>query len=168
METIFECEFVPTVPMLANRTRKKKLVAYIIFLLLYLGIFLYAIDGVVKFGFNGVFLVCFVFACVWLAYVIFAPEIYAWRAVCRYRKDTADCGPYRYTFGDNIVNYQKNKQVIVEYSAITKVEHLKYTYELVLDKNSVVAIDPNRFTKGTFDEFVQFLRTKRPDLQIPE
>ncbi len=168
METIFECEFVPTVPMLANRNRKKKLVPYIIFLLFYIGIFLYAIDGVIKFGFNGAFLFCFVFACVCLVYVIFAPEIYAWRAVRRYRKDAAIYGPYRYAFGENIVGYQRNMQVIVEYSAIAKVEHLKYTYELVFDKNSVVAIDPNRFTKGSFAEFMQFLRAKRPDLQIPE
>lgn len=58
--------------------------------------------------------------------------------------------------------------MILDYSAITAVKRLKYTYELKLDKTRAVYIVPEGFTKGTFESFNQFLREKRPDLKIPE
>ena len=39
---------------------------------------------------------------------------------------------------------------------------------LGVHKNMMLFIAVDGFTKGTFSEFKQFLREKRPDLKIPE
>ena len=44
----------------------------------------------------------------------------------------------------------------------------RYSYELIKSKNERIVVEPGSFTKGTFAEFKQFLRQKRPDLLIPE
>ena len=58
--------------------------------------------------------------------------------------------------------------VRLDYAQIQRVLHLKYSYELIKRKNERIVVAPGSFTKGTFAEFKQFLRQKRPDLLIPE
>ena len=55
-----------------------------------------------------------------------------------------------------------------EYAHLTKVCSFKYSYCLCFADKTVMLLYRNNFTKGTFAEFKQFLRTKRPDLKIPE
>lgn len=55
-----------------------------------------------------------------------------------------------------------------EYYHLVKVCSFQYSYCLRFSDNTVLFFDRGNFTKGTFDEFKQFLREKRPDLKIPE
>lgn len=56
----------------------------------------------------------------------------------------------------------------LEYRKFCRVVHLKHSYVLMIGRRNGLMIDPDGFTKGTFAEFKQFLREKRPDLNIPE
>ncbi len=77
--------------------------------------------------------------------------------------------PTTYTrFGDKIVVEDIDSVKTIEYHKIDKVTALKHGYYLHYGQTAALAIDPKGFTKGTFTEFKQFLRTKRPDLKIPE
>ena len=72
------------------------------------------------------------------------------------------------TFGDTIEIHEGMVHLTIEYRKIERVVRLKNSYVLMNGKRTGIILDPNGFTKGTFSEFKQFLRTKRPDLQIPE
>ena len=56
----------------------------------------------------------------------------------------------------------------LEYRKFCRVVHLKHSYVLMMGRRNGLMIDSDGFTKGTFAEFKQFLREKRPDLNIPE
>ncbi len=71
------------------------------------------------------------------------------------------------TVGDSIEIQDGILHMHLEYRKITKVLRLKNAYALLIDKNGVI-LDINGFTKGSFAEFKQFLKEKRPDLTIPE
>ena len=72
-------------------------------------------------------------------------------------------------FGERIVSHTLNSVSTFDYAQIKKVYSLKSCYALVFAQNSaVIVLSRDGFTKGTFSEFKQFLRTKRPDLKIPE
>ena len=55
-----------------------------------------------------------------------------------------------------------------EYKHLTGVYSFKYSYCLRFADKTVLLLGRDGFTKGTFEEFKQFLREKRPDLKIPE
>ena len=55
-----------------------------------------------------------------------------------------------------------------EYYQLTKVCSFKRSYCLCFGDNTVLVLNRANFTKGTFEEFKQFLRARRPDLKIPE
>ena len=72
-------------------------------------------------------------------------------------------------FGERIVSHTPNSVRTFDYAQIKKVYSLKSCYALVFAQNSaVIVLSRDGFTKGTFSEFKHFLRTKRPDLKIPE
>lgn len=56
---------------------------------------------------------------------------------------------------------------VFSYTQIGEVKRLADCYGLFFGREWIF-LDPNGFTKGTFEDFKQFLRTKRPDLKIPE
>lgn len=58
--------------------------------------------------------------------------------------------------------------ITAEYCKIVRVVRLKHSYVLMMGKRNGLILDSNAFTKGTFEEFKQFIREKRPDLNIPE
>jgi hypothetical protein len=64
--------------------------------------------------------------------------------------------------------YESMVHLTIEYRKIVRVVRLKHSYLLMTSRRTGVLLDPNGFTKGTFEEFKQFLRQKRPDLTIPE
>jgi hypothetical protein len=68
----------------------------------------------------------------------------------------------RVCFGPSIRVETPDTVVMVEYSQIKKVVFRKYGCYLRLDDDNYVSIDPNGFTKGTFEEFSTFLREKLP------
>ena len=168
MEPQFECEFPLTVKMVAARVRKYSPGMCMLMLVLGIGFFVYAVPAAIWYRFEGTWSVFFLIAVAYLIYGLFMPEINAYISIKRYKKDTDGEGVYRVAFGDMIEVSQGNIRAYWEYSEINKVEHLRYTYELVKSKRLIILLDPNGFTKGTFEEFKQFLREKRPDLKIPE
>ena len=72
------------------------------------------------------------------------------------------------TAGDVLELDEGMTHITVEYRKIRRVVHLRHSYVLMIGRRNGVILDPNAFTKGTFAEFKQFLREKRPDLTIPE
>ena len=72
-------------------------------------------------------------------------------------------------FAERIVSCTPNSTNIFDYSTIKKIYSLKNCYVLMLANDSgFLALSREGFTQGTFSEFKQFLREKRPDLKIPE
>ena len=72
-------------------------------------------------------------------------------------------------FAERIISYTPGSTNLFDYCAIKKIYSLKSCYVLIFAHNSgFLALSRDGFTKGTFVEFKQFLRTKRPDLKIPE
>lgn len=72
------------------------------------------------------------------------------------------------SFGDAIEVREGMVHLTIEYRKIQKVVRLRYSYLLMNSRRGGIMIDPDKFAKGTFTEFKQFLREKRPDLVIPE
>ena len=73
-----------------------------------------------------------------------------------------------YQFGDTIRVMCDGRTMELPYKQITTVELFADHVVLGVHKNMMLFIAIDGFTKGTFSEFKQFLRTKRPDLKIPE
>ena len=59
-------------------------------------------------------------------------------------------------------------ELTLDYETIVRVVRLKHSYVLMNSRRTGIMLDTSSFTKGTFEEFKQFIRTKRPDLKIPE
>ena len=72
------------------------------------------------------------------------------------------------TVGDTIEISSGITRHSIEFQQIIKVRRLKHSYVLLITKRSGVILRPDCFTKGTFEEFKQYLRQKRPDLVIPD
>lgn len=168
MESLFECEFTVSVKMAANRIRRLYPARCIVFPIIGISIFLLMTHFALKYGFTGIWLLYFLFGVFYLIFALLMPEINGLIAVRRFNKDTSGMGGYKVSFGDSIEINQGNIRVYWAYSEISQVRHLKYSYELMKNKRMGIMLDPDGFTKGTFKEFKQFLRGKRPDLKIPE
>ena len=99
----------------------------------------------------------------------FFPQLYAWSIIRSVKKQNDGVQPeVTVTFGDTIELHEGMVHITVEYRKLQRVIRLKHSYMLMIGKRNGVMLDPNGFTKGTFSEFKQFLREKRPDLNIPE
>ena len=71
-------------------------------------------------------------------------------------------------FGDTIQVICGDKTMELSYKKITNAVLFADHMVLGIQKNMMLFVAVDGFTKGTFSEFKQFLRTKRPDLKIPE
>ena len=71
-------------------------------------------------------------------------------------------------FGDNIQLFEGMLHLTMEYRRVVKVVRLKHSYCLMTSKRTAIMLRDDAFTKGTFEEFKQFLREKYPHLTIPE
>ena len=72
------------------------------------------------------------------------------------------------TFGDTIEMHEGMVHLTIEYRKIVRTIRLKHSYMLMLGKRNGVMLEPNAFTKGSFEEFKQFLRTKCPGILVVE
>ena len=168
MEPSFVCEFKPTVKMIAARTRKFAPGRCALMAVMGIGTAAFILPGCLWYRLEGIWAFYFLLAVIWPFYGIFWPEIGGYFSLRRFRKDTHGEGVYRVNFGDAIEVRQGNIRVTWEYSEIARVERLKYSLELIKNKRMAIMVAPDGFTKGTFSEFKQFLREKRPDLKIPD
>ena len=75
---------------------------------------------------------------------------------------------YTITIAEKMIVKSGEQEIAYEFQDLTEVVHLKYSYKLRFTGRRTALIDIDCFTKGTFSEFKQFLREKRPDLKIPE
>ena len=72
-------------------------------------------------------------------------------------------------FGDRIVSSVAGGVNTLDYCNIKRVYSLKTCYAIRFEHDmALLLVTRDGFTKGSFAEFKQFLRTKRPDLTIPE
>ena len=99
----------------------------------------------------------------------FLPNLTAWQSIRQLKKQNDGVIPETVTtFGDTIEIHEGMVHITIEYRKIIAVRRLKHSYMLMIGKRNGVMLDADGFTKGTFAEFRQFLKEKRPDLQIPE
>jgi len=101
--------------------------------------------------------------------VFFLPQYVTWSNLRSTKKMNDGIMPEtKVVVGDTIEMFEGNVHVTIEYRKIVKVVRLKHSYVLMLGKRNGLLLNPEAFTVGTFAEFKQFLREKRPDLKIPE
>ncbi len=96
----------------------------------------------------------------------FFPDLYAWWLLKQDKKQNG--GESRVLIGDTVEDCTGALKVSFPLEKITEVRHLKYSYVIMSGRKYAIMLDPNCFIEGTFAEFKQFLREKRPDLTIPE
>ena len=110
------------------------------------------------------------FLIAYAVYLLYVPTINTKRYFKRMRQ-----------YHDGVVPQTKvqftEKQIIVEngrsgqtipYDKLDKVTVLKHCIRLDAGKMAMVAIKPECFTKGNFEDFMHFLRERSPDLKITE
>ena len=99
----------------------------------------------------------------------FLPDYYSWLTLRNTKKQNdGELPETKIVFGDTIEMFEGMVHLTIEYRKIEKVVRLRNSYVLMNGKRTGILIDPDGFTMGTFEEFKQFLRTKRPDLKVPE
>ena len=171
MDILFENRYYTTQKMMAEFGRKyavgpKKpmlIVTWLLYFFAAIPIFLVPED------FEDSSRILLVILGVAMLMVSFLPQFYAWSAVTNGKKQNDGIVPeVIITFGETIKLHEGWVDVTVEYRKIQKVVRLKHSYMLMLGKRNGLMLRPDSFTKGTFEEFKQFLREKRPDLKIPE
>ncbi len=90
----------------------------------------------------------------------------SWKQNLKFHNGTLPVNTTR--FGEKIRIENETSSMTWEYRHLKKVYSLKYSYCLLFTDKTALYLDRANFTKGTFEEFKQFLREKRPDLKIPE
>ncbi len=99
----------------------------------------------------------------------FLPHLYAWSLIKNAKKQNDGVLPQTIvTFGDTIEIHEGMVHLTIEYRKIVRTIRLQNSYMLMLGKRNGVMLDPNGFTKGSFQEFKQFLREKCPGLTVVE
>ena len=107
--------------------------------------------------------------CAVLLLVQLLPQYYAWAAERNTKRlNDGMVPPVTVSFGDTIELEEGVTRLTVHYRNIRRVVRLKRSYVLLTSRRTGVMLREDGFTKGTFPEFKQFLREKRPDLNIPE
>ena len=101
--------------------------------------------------------------------LFFLPNIFTILALRALRKKNGGELPEAVvTISDQIVCQSGSEKTVYDFADLTNAVRLKYCYKLRFTERRSLLIDPCAFTKGTFEEFKQFLREKRPGLVIPE
>lgn len=102
--------------------------------------------------------------------LFFLPWYISWNALRTSKRNNDGVIPEtRITVNEDRIDVDEGwVHFTLEYRKFRRVVHLKHSYVLMMGRRSGLMIDPDGFTKGTFAEFKQFLREKRPDLNIPE
>ena len=169
MEIQFENRYFSNHKMLAEFARKYGVGPRPVMVLICVVIFLFF---VVKSYVNGILLEMIpmlAFMALVFGSLYFLPHLFAWSTLRNAKKQNDGVLPETViAFGETIEMHEGMVHLTIEYRKIVRVVRLKHSYMLMLGKHNGVIIDPNGFTKGSFEEFKGFLREKRPDLTIPE
>lgn len=101
--------------------------------------------------------------------VFFLPHILAELICWSGRKSNGGKLPQVVITAADTITYQSGPvNMCFEYKELTGTVRLKHSYKLRFTDRRGILLCPDGFVKGTFEEFKQFLREKRPDLVIPE
>lgn len=173
MEFQFENTTVPKRKMLAETTRRLQKIWWII-LAVCVGYMVYMAYSFVEGYRNNVIWVDYIFWFVfYFAFAVFAlamPSIAAERQLrALHRRNLGQPVVVVKQFGDRIISNMPGSVLTLDYCNIRRVYSLKTCYVIrFVDNMAQLILSRDGFTKGTFEEFKQFLREKRPDLKIPE
>ena len=169
MDTQYEIRFTPTHKMLAENVRKygagPRIPTVIVCSALFAAVILYlCVAGFWK-DLRGFVITLLIVEIV----VFFLPHIMAGlRCGTAKKLNNGKVFEAIITVSENIEYTEGPWNARYEFVELTGAVRLKYSYKLRFTERRSLLIDPNSFTKGTFEEFKQFLREKRPDLVIPE
>jgi hypothetical protein len=169
METLFENRYYTRYPMMVEFFRKygtgPRIPVVIASAVALIGIIAFcAVHGILDQMRN-----ILIFVTVLDIGMFFLPHFVAWSSMRNGKKQNDGVIPETViTFGESIELHEGMVHITVEYSKIIRVVRLKHSYMLMIGKRNGVILDPDGFTKGTFEEFKQFIRGKRPDLVVPE
>ena len=169
MENQFEVRYYGTHKMLAEFARKYSIgprwPIVIAFWSLYLFFFIFcAANGVLDIAWRRLVLLG-----VFMLIVAYFPHIYAWSVMRNGKKMNDGIAPETVvTFGNTIELHEGMVHLTIEYRKIVRTIRLKHSYLLMTGKRTGVMLRTDCFTKGTFEEFTEFLAQKRTDLKIVE
>ena len=173
METVFEnrCELDETIIVDYHKAKEKKMrtlrmvvtvVGVVVLVEMLAGVLLETIGTV--FAFVTVVINLTAMYLLW-----FSTPMVIKKTVGYFREFTgSQSAELTYRFGDTIQVICDGKTMELSYKQITMVDVFADHVVLGIQKNMMLFVAIDGFTKGTFSEFKQFLRTKRPDLKIPE
>ncbi len=169
MEPLFEVKYFCNRKMLTEFARKYAvgprwpiLISSWVLYLFSLTVLIWA-GGIGEIGYFLLFLGVFLFL------LGFMPQWYSWQTMKNTKKQNDSVIPETViTFGDSIELHEGMVNITVEYRKIVRTVRLKHSYLLMIGKRNGVMLDPDGFTKGSFEDFKQFLREKRPDLKVVE
>ena len=168
MEPLFENRYLSSHKVTAEFIRKYRNVRWQVaavfwFAVILLTVYLWSVDDYRKM----ITVLCISVACAIL--VVVMPDWTVARSQKQIAKRNGGVRPETVVTCSEIIELHEGMvHLTIEYHQIQKVVHLKHSYVLMLGKTNGVIIYPDCFTKGTFEEFKQFLREKRPDLTVPE
>ncbi len=169
MEPKFKLHFVVTYQMWEEayrRISRKSRIRFILFFHLALAAAWWYIGGFSSLWEIRIFIYCCLFCTVTQ---VLQPCVAAWRG-CRQEKRNND-GMYVQTVvlaGDHLEIHSGGMTRIVPWESVTEVRHYRHSYVLILEKRSMLQLDPDAFVFGNFMDFKRHLREKCPTLQIPE
>ena len=169
MEPQFEVRYVANHKMMAEFMRKYSVGPRPWMLIVGGAVFLWAAFWLCIGGLSGRDIYYIVMLGFIQLFIGLMPHYVAWMTLKNTKKQNGGTMPETVvTFGENIEIHEGMVHLTIEYRKILRVLRLKHSYMLMMGKRNGVMLDPNGFTKGTFEEFKQFLRETYPNLQIPE
>ena len=169
MEPIFENRFISNHQMLTEYLRKYMIHTHPVVVVIFSVMLTFLIIQSCLSGILIEMLPMLLFMAVVFTVLYFMPDWFAWMSCRNVKKQNDGVIPESViTFGETIELHEGMVHYTIEYRKVIRVVHLKHSYVLMIGKRNGVMLDPDGFTKGTFEEFKQFLREKRPDLSIPE
>ena len=169
MEYLFEIRFTATHSMLAENARKYGIGPRIPTVFVCAVVFAAVIIYLCWVGLWERMRTFVIILLVFEIAVFFLPHILAWARCKVGKKQNAGKIPEVVITASEAIEYHEGTwSGRFEYTELIGAVRLKHSYKLRFAERKSLLLDPNGFTKGTFSEFKQFLREKRPDLEIPE
>ena len=170
MEPQFEIRYFGTYPMLKEFYRKIAVGPRYPTVVLTFFVILALIAYFISMGLwtDGLFYLTVAVAAVDV-FVFFLPNLLVWNILRTAKRQNDGAMPEtRIVVGETIEMFEGMVHYTIEYRKIVRTVRLKHSYLLMIGKRNGVMLDPNGFTKGTFEDFKQFLREKCPDLVIAQ
>ena len=167
MESLFEIRFVATHRMLAENVRKYGVGPRIPTVVICTAVFAAMIYYLCRIGmWEQMRIPVSILLAIEIA-VFFIPHMIAWARCKVCKKQNGGKMPETIITVSDAIEYQEHLwNMRFEYADLTGTLRLKHSYKLRFTGRRSLLVNPNGFTKGTFEDFKQFLREKRPDLVI--